>query len=276
MPELPEVEHTRENLVRWGVVGSLIKKATTKDERIVRPKKPAAFMRALAKKRIRAIERKGKWLKWTFEDSKARLFVHLGMTGWFENPAELARNPLQSASGSSSDPLRFERVRFELDRGTLVYVDPRRWGQMILTNDDVPGWTALGPDPLAEGIDVQRLVKRLAKRKKQSIKEAIMDQTILAGVGNIQAIESLWKAGIDPHSSAAAIDETKMKAIASGLKWTIRRTLADLRKGAEGKDNPFKVYGRVGEPCPRCKEPFERAELGGRTTTWCPGCQELL
>jgi formamidopyrimidine-DNA glycosylase len=279
MPELPEVEHTRQNLIRWGVVGSRIAKVTTTDKRIVRPKTPRAFVSGLKDKTISAIDRKGKWLRFSFaKEEEKKLYVHLGMTGWFENPNEVLVNPLQSArAADGADPLRFERVRFELVGGQdVVYVDPRRWGQMILTDEEIEGWTSLGPDPLEEGIDVKRLVKRLAKRKKQSIKEALMDQSVLAGVGNIHAIESLWKAEIDPRSSAAAIDEEAMRAIAKGLRWTIKRTLVDLDKGREVKTNPFKIYGRVGEPCPRCATELDRFDLGGRTTTCCPGCQQLI
>ena len=100
-----------------------------------------------------------------------------------------------------------------------------------------------------------------------------MDQTILAGIGNIQAIEGLWKAGIDPRSRASAIDRADLAKLTRALRWTIARTLADLEKDGPRPDNPFRIYGRKGEPCPRCRTPLERIDLGGRTTTFCPGCQ---
>lgn len=273
MPELPEVEHTRQNLVRWGLVGSRIARVTTTGERIVRPKTPRAFVRGLAGKRVRAIDRKGKWLRFAFTEQ--RLYVHLGMTGWFENPREGLKNPLQSAP---EDPIRFERVRFDLENGeSVVFVDPRRWGRMILSDDEdeIEEWTELGPDPLTEGIDVDRLLKRVAKRKKQSIKEALLDQSVLAGIGNIQAIEALWKARSHPRTSAAVIGKEEMREIAKALRWTIKRTLAEL-KSERAKSNPFKIYGKKsGAPCPRCATGLERFDLGGRTTTCCPGCQKL-
>ena len=114
--------------------------------------------------------------------------------------------------------------------------------------------------------------ERIARRKA-SIKETLMDQKVLAGVGNIQAIEALWKAGIDPRSPASALDRQDMDAVVRGLRWTVRRTLADLEKGEGGKDNPFVIYGRKGAECPRCGATLERIILGGRTTTLCPGCQ---
>lgn len=287
MPELPEVEHTRRNLDRW-MRGATLKKVTTEDARIVAPTKPSAFVRALTGRTVTAVERRGKWLRLLFEKeapAKARqLFVHLGMTGWFEHAIagqeEVATNPLQSAGSRS---LRFERARFAITRTvrgktrqeSVIYVDPRRWGRIILAGDDIPAWTSLGPDPLVDGIDVARLAKKFARRKKQSIKEALMDQTVLAGVGNIQAIEALWKSKIDPRSGASAIGPKDLASIAKSLRWTIERTLDDLAKGDDGVDNPFKVYGRKGEPCPRCKTPLERFDLGGRTTTICPACQTL-
>lgn len=280
MPELPEVEHTRRNLDTW-LRGARLTEVTAHDPRVIRPAKPAAFSEALTGKKVATVERKGKWLRLLLDDD-TRLFVHLGMTGWFEHSSGVdSSNPHRSANG---DLVRFERVRFEVVRPrrtkseVVSYVDPRRWGQLVLATEDIPSWTSLGPDPLADGVDLEVLEKRLARRKKQSIKEALMDQTVLAGVGNIQAIESLWKAKIDPRSGASAVaGEPKLLAkIARAIGWTIARTLEDLAKGEAGAKNPFKVYGRKGEPCPRCRTALERFDLGGRTTTVCPTCQRLV
>jgi formamidopyrimidine-DNA glycosylase len=265
MPELPEVEHTRAKLAAWGIEGATLSRVTTSDALIVEPTSPRAFVRRLTGRKIERLERKGKWMRLLLDDEQ-RLFVHLGMTGWFEK--------------GDADEIRFERVRFEITKGrkrsAIVYTDSRRWGRMVLSREDIRAWTLLGPDPLADGIDVGRLVTKLARRKKVSIKEALMDQSVLAGVGNIQAIEALWKAEIDPRSRAAAVDERAMKAIARGLRWTIERTLADLEKSGMDGVSPFRVYGRKGEPCPRCGVALERFELGGRTTTMCSGCQRRL
>src|SRR5262249_44493416 len=149
---------------------------------------------------VERIERRGKWLRIGLDDG-ARLFAHLGMTGWFE------------AATPGAPPLRFERVQFDLEReaarslgapppkprSRVVYVDARRWGRLVLARDDTATWRALGPDPLADGIDVDALAAKLA-RTKRSIKVALLDQRVLAGVGNIHAIEALWRARIDPRS----------------------------------------------------------------------------
>lgn len=277
MPELPEVEHTRKNLERW-MRGGLLVAVRTSDARIVRPLEPGTFIRRLQGRKVETIERRGKWIRLGLDDDQ-KLFIHLGMTGWFEHGAgAVASNPLMNAR-RLGQPLRFERVRFEVmkagRRSSIVYVDPRRWGRMVLSKQEISTWLELGPDPLEEGIDPKGLSMKLARRKKGSIKEALMDQRLLAGVGNIQAVEALWKAGIDPRSRASALDVADMSAIARGLRWTFRRTLADLARPKKGSKNPFCIYGRKGEPCPRCGETLEGVELGGRSTTYCPGCQSL-
>jgi formamidopyrimidine-DNA glycosylase len=268
MPELPEVEYTRRNLDRW-MRGRRIVSVQTNDARIVRPKEPKAFIDSLTGRTIRSIDRRGKWLRLNLDDG-TYVFSHLGMTGWYERSAPKA------------EPRRFERVGFDLERvgkrSRVSYVDSRRWGRLVLSNEDITTWSELGPDPLGDGIDVRSFAEKLRTRRR-SIKEVLLDQTVVAGVGNIMAIEALWKAKIDPRSRADALGDEDIRAIASGLRWTIGRTLENLLKREDkgpdpgGADNPFRIYGRKGDPCPRCGRPLERVSLGGRTTTFCPGCQ---
>jgi formamidopyrimidine-DNA glycosylase len=271
MPELPEVEHTRKNLERW-LRGARIGKVHTSDARIVRPSSPRSFVRRLEGRTVKRIDRRGKWLRLELDDG--RLFVHLGMTGWFAHASEAGTNPLMSAKGGPESPFRFERVRLDVEREgrrwSIVYVDPRRWGRMVLSDGDIDEWTELGPDPLVDGVDVDALAVKLARRRSRSIKEALLDQTVLAGVGNVQATEALWKAGIDPRSRASTVTKADLRAIARGIRWTIERTLSNLDKARPAR---FSVYGRRGEPCPRCGARLERVELGGRSTTLCPRCQ---
>lgn len=269
MPELPEVEHTRRKLVRW-MKGARLDVVSADDRRIVAPASPRAFVRALTGRTLKSIDRRGKWLRLTFDDG-ALLFGHLGMTGWFE------RDP------AGAPPRRFERIGFDVTKGKVRhhvgYVDPRRWGRWVLAGEEPPAFRALGPDPLVDGIDVERL-RAIFARRKRTVKEVLMDQTVLAGVGNIQAIEALWRARIDPRSLASALRREDTSAIVRGLLWTITRTLADLEAedgaqlgAAATAANPFTIYGRMGTPCPRCATALVRIMLGGRTTTLCPGCQ---
>jgi len=143
MPELPEVEYTRQNLERW-MRGARIRSVATSDARIVRPKTPTAFVRAVSGRHVEQIKRKGKWLRIALDDG-TKIFAHLGMTGWFERYAR------------GEEPKRFERALFELDkngaRARVAYVDTRRWGRLVHTTHELATWTDLGPDPLGEGID---------------------------------------------------------------------------------------------------------------------------
>jgi formamidopyrimidine-DNA glycosylase len=269
MPELPEVEYTRQRLATWLGRGPIVACAID-DARLVRPARPGAVAEGLIGRTIARVERKGKWLRLVLSGDRS-LFVHLAMTGWFEHP-------------TSDEPLRHERARITVLRGKggkggqkrtqVAYVDPRRWGRWILAEAELPAWTALGPDPLREKVAPDVLHAKLSRRKKQSIKEALLDQSLLAGVGNIQAAEALWKAAIDPRSPASSITPVELRAILRGIDWTIARTLKDLAKGDAGKADPWIAYGHKGLPCPRCGAPFVRIDLGGRTTTFCRACQK--
>ncbi len=259
MPELPEVESVRRKLSRW-TTGARLVSAVASDRRIVRGSL-SAFAK-LEGRTFRSFERRGKWLRIGFGENQY-LYSHLGMTGDWELEGEE----------------RFERARFEIvkkkKKNVLRYTDPRRWGVLALAGEDFPPWAALGPDPLHDGIDIDRLEKKLSVRAKKSVKEVIMEQKVLAGIGNIQAIESLWKAHIHPKRKAASIEHEEVVALVKAIEWSIARTLADLELGDAGKDNPFKIYGNAGRPCPRCKTILQRFELGGRTTTACATCQPL-
>jgi formamidopyrimidine-DNA glycosylase len=262
MPELPEVEYTRQRLSAWLDRGPVVA-CDVHDERLVRPERPRAVADALVGRTLRRAERRGKWLRLVFSGDLS-LFVHLAMTGWFEH-------------APTDEPLRHERARITVLHGRkktrVAYVDTRRWGRWIASAAEIPSWTALGPDPLAGELDPGALHAKLARRKKQSIKEALLDQSLIAGVGNIQATEALWKGAIDPRSPAASLTPKQLRAIVQGIRWTVARTLKDLAKGEAGEADPWIAYGHKGRPCPRCGAAFVRIELGGRTTTYCPGCQ---
>jgi len=262
MPELPEVEYTRQRLSTW-LDRSRVVACEIHDERLVRPARAKAVAKAIVGLNVERVERRGKWLRLVLEDGLF-VFVHLAMTGWFE-------------LAPTDEPLRHERARITAVRGKkkthVAYVDPRRWGRWLASRVDIEAWTALGPDPLREKLDPAVLHAKLARRKKRTIKEVLLDQALIAGVGNIHAAEALWKAQIDPRRPAASITPKELRAIVRGIDWTIARTLKDLAKGDAGEADPWIAYGHAGRACPRCRAIFIRIELGGRTTTFCPGCQ---
>jgi formamidopyrimidine-DNA glycosylase len=268
LPELPEVEVARKNLERW-----LKRASVTRVE--LSPRvfvasgvgRAPTFAKTLRGHALQRVERRGKWMRLVF-DGDLVLFSHLGMTGKWVLRAH------------DDPPQRFERARLDSAKRSVRYVDPRLFGTLQGAHGEAApsAWSALGPDALTDGIDGERLHARLS-RISRSIKEALLDQAILAGVGNIQAAEGLWRAKLNPERPARSLSPAEVRALARGLDGSIRDTLA--REDAPeityveepGADNPFDVYGKHGEPCPRCRTTLVRLVQGGRSTVFCPRCQ---
>jgi formamidopyrimidine-DNA glycosylase len=298
MPELPEVEVAARNLRRWAT-GRRVRavRADPRAARIFRPAAPRALA-VLAGARFGSVQRRGKNLLVTLMKAKGGavgVWSHLGMTGkWLHR------------RGRDAAP-RFARVRIDLDDGaSLHYADLRMFGRFRLVPDArfdaLPDIAALGPDPLNDGIDTAWLAARLA-RTRLPIKVAILDQTLLPGIGNIQASEGLFRAGIDPRRAARSLSRAEIARLGVGLLESIRYTLKTFKQsGADGADadidyveerkipNPFLVYGRAGERCPRRVrgkrgKRGRRGKKGGdggkivrivqaqRATFFCPRCQ---
>ncbi len=264
MPELPEVETERARLAAR-IGGRRIRTAEIADARLTRPEDPGRVASELAGRRVESVERRGKYLLLRLDGGQA-LVVHLRMTGGFRFA-----------------PSTHERAVLALDDGTRVaYRDLRRFGTWLLMEaEDVEHYLAvrLGPEPLDRGFSGAFLAGRLAGRRAP-VKAAILDQRTVAGLGNIYADESLWHAGIHPLRAARgfSVEEvaTLRRGIRKALATGIRRQGADLGDGtyAGGRmQHEFRVYGRLGEPCPRCGTPIEKTRAGGRGTWYCPGCQ---
>lgn len=275
MPELPEVEHAARTLRAW-LSGRSIVRAVASDTRIFRGGSPRDFERLLAGRRIERIDRRGKYLLLTF-DGGLGLLSHLGMTG------QWVRRAPKPASGRRTVP-RHSHARLVLDDGNAVhYVDPRLFGRLSLVVEgavsELPVIRALGPDAIVDGIDASRLHAVLA-RSARPVKVALLDQSVLAGVGNIYATEALFHAGIHPArpSKSLTLDETARLAveIRAVLEVSIAGMggdeIAYLWQGL-GARNRFVIYDRAGTPCPRCGRALEKATIGGRTSAFCPGCQ---
>jgi formamidopyrimidine-DNA glycosylase len=264
LPELPEVEVARRNLDKWLKRGTLVRVELSPRIFVGNARRFAAMMRGRA---VRAVERRGKWLRLVL-DGNAALFSHLGMTGKWVLRAH------------DAPPQRFERARLDTPRRSVRYLDPRLFGTLQGTLGEVvpPAWALLGPDALVDGVDAARLHARLA-RITRSIKEALLDQTILAGVGNIQAAEALWRAKLNPVRAASSLSPAEVTTLARAIEASIADTLAredspEITYVEEaGADNTFDVYGKQGEPCPRCKTKLQRIVQAGRSTVFCPRCQ---
>lgn len=274
MPELPEVETIRSRLAPR-LEGRTLERVEIADPRLTRPEPPEAIARDLEGERIAAVGRRGKYLVLAFESGR-HLLVHLRMTGNVEHPAQ---------GGLAADPYRRAVVRLD-DGSDVAYRDVRRFGTWALLEpgelDDYFAARRLGGEPLERGFTTRVLTESLAGRRAP-IKAALLDQRAAAGIGNIYADEALWRAKIHPLRAAGSLDSDEIgrlrKAIRAALEMGIARqgaTLRDYRDpdGRRGRmQDEFKVYGRAGEPCPRCGTPIEKTRAGGRGTWYCPQCQ---
>jgi formamidopyrimidine-DNA glycosylase len=270
MPELPEVETARRHLRSWAK-GRRVVDAHAEKTRVIRGQQPARFAQ-LRGHRLVDVERSGKWMLLVF-DAGQGLLSHLGMTGRWTRRRK-------------SDPVPgHTRATLALDDGHLIdYRDARLFGRLIRGKADElrqqPTFKSLGPDPL-EGIDVERLQRLLAKTRR-SIKEALMDQRVLAGLGNIHVAESLFRGGVNPERPANSLSADEVRSLAKGIDASLRFALEleasdePITYVEEGGPNEFLVYGHEGEPCQNCGRAIERIVQGGRSTFFCPHCQPAL
>lgn len=270
MPELPEVETARRGLEPH-LLGRRLLGARVRQARLRWPVPPDLAER-LAGARVVAVERRAKYLLVRAE--RGTLLLHLGMTGSLR--VVPAREP----------PAAHDHLDVLLGDGrALRFTDPRRFGAVLWVTGE-PGEHALlrglGPEPLGEAFDGAYLFRR-SRGRAGAVKPFLMDQRIVVGVGNIYAAEALFRAGIDPRRAAGRISRERYRALADRVRWVLARaveqggtTLAELTAG-EGTPGYFRpelaVYGRGGEPCPRCGRPLAEARLGGRGTVFCPRCQ---
>lgn len=272
MPELPEVETIRQSLRRGGRDHPSILSwtATGGDvfwERTLVTPVAAEFSQRLAGQQLVEVDRRGKYLilRWT----RDYLLIHLRMSGdIFIEPQETPLGP-------------YCRIVVNFDEGMrLGFSDPRKFGRAWLapTPDDVLG--KLGPEPLDDGFTLEEFYRSLAARKRQ-LKPLLLDQTFLAGLGNIYTDEALHLARLHPLTLSHQIDRAQAAALLDAIRTVlvegIRRNGASIdwvyRGG--GFQNYFRAYQRTGEPCPVCGTPIERSVVGQRGTHYCPVCQRL-
>jgi formamidopyrimidine-DNA glycosylase len=272
VPELPEVETIRRGLEPF-IVGRRIERATIHDPRLTRPFDPGEVAEQIQGERIAALGRRGKYLIVRF-DSGRSLLVHLRMTGNF-----------RVAGVEPADGLH-DRAVLKLDNGSdVVYRDVRRFGTWLLVEpNELEPYLAerVGEEPLDDVFRTATLAARLAGRRAP-IKAALLDQRTVAGMGNIYADEALWRARIHPLRPAGELERDGLRRLHRALRDALRTGIA--RQGATLSDyatpdgergrmqEEFKVYGREGEPCPRCGTPIEKIRSAGRGTHYCPNCQ---
>ncbi len=308
MPELPEVE-TVVRTLRPHIQGKTVLSVQCFGASCLAPasRPPESLCGAL----VSGVTRRGKYIVIRLEKDSEKFFlvVHLRMTGRlmaYDRPSSVspvassAPSAASSASSSSVTPawpecLLDKHVRALFMLGdhkdsssscAMIFHDVRKFGRLFAgTEEDLqswPSWKKLGPEPLEMGEEA--FVQ--AMKGKRAIKKVLLDQTRLAGVGNIYADESLFAAGIHPSSNADSVPDASLCLLYRELCRILRRSIEECGSSirdyqdADGNvgafQNYFAVYGRKGEPCKTCGRPLERTEIGGRGTVFCSHCQRLF
>jgi formamidopyrimidine-DNA glycosylase len=260
VPELPDVEGYR-RFFALHAAGRTVERVVVTDPAIVRNAAPEALDRALRGRTFAEPERHGKWLlAWT--DGPALLF-HFGMTGFFETaPSPEGRHP-------------HDRVILELDRRELRYRNMRKFGGVWLAHDEAEARAItgeLGPDALS--VSRREFLERLSRRRGGA-KAVLMDQRFMAGVGNLLADEILWQARIHPKRRVEDLSDGERERLFEALRKVVRGTVAVEEGGGAFKRTwLLSVRGDPGAVCPRCGTQLSRTVAAGRTTWFCPSCQE--
>jgi len=258
MPELPEVEYAS-RVLRDAVVGK-----TVRDVKVLhRAQRRSLTSRSIARvrgARIVAVDRRGKHQLITLSTGDT-IVVHFRMTGdWLVDQARL---PID----------KFARVVLELAGGGRVsLVDPRALSTITLHRQGEEALPALGPDPTDPTLHVDTFGAALSRRRI-AIKQALLDQRVLAGVGNIYAAEALWLAKISPRVPASSLSSTRQARLLEAIRSVLAKAQQDTGRYRDDGEGRFEVYDREGMPCSRCGTLIRRIVQGQRSTYYCPHCQ---
>ncbi len=292
MPELPEVETVRRGLEKK-LNNFIIKKVEVcRDSAVAFPSNKEEFIKGLRNSLFYKWDRRGKYLiaqlkevqnentQFPIENSQNNgfLVVHLRMTGYFK------------FIDNSTPPCKHTRIRFfDKNNNELRFIDVRSFGQVwwikkgLSPNKIIKGLGSLGPEPFSKDFNTKYLKKVISKRTK-SIKAILLDQKIVAGIGNIYADESLYSAGISPFREAQTIKKSELIKLIESIETVLKKsigsggtTFSDFRD-LEGENGNFglqtNVYRRTGKECHTCGNLIERQKITGRSTHWCPKCQK--
>lgn len=290
MPELPEVE-TIKRVIEPQIKGLVIEKATVKRPEVVAYPDADSFCSLLTNQVISHMERRGKFLMILLE-SGDRIILHLRMTGGLLlTPADYPEEKhthiiLRLKNGTEKEHFPNQESSMENCVLELRFSDMRRFGRFWLIQKDetdtCSGIHKLGIEPLTESVTVEYLTAHFGKRKK-TIKECLLDQSAIAGIGNIYSDEILFTAGIHPARPAASLNEKEWELLAAVIPERISYFIETNRisaeeyletKGRDYRNTPFlQVYGHAGSPCPKCRETLCRMVIGGRSSVYCPACQ---
>jgi formamidopyrimidine-DNA glycosylase len=276
LPELPEVETVAADL-RPHLVGRTVVSCDLRFPTIVRHPEPERFVALLTGRRIEAVKRRGKYLLHELDGLGQRtlLVVHLGMTGqWRYVPS------------GTPEPDHLHAVLDLEDGCQLRYRDTRRFGRLLLGTESelvaARKLPRLGPEPLDPGFTAADLYRRLHARRAP-LKALLLDQVVVAGVGNIYADESCFRARVRPDRPAGSLSRRAVGRLHGALTGLLAEAIANRGSSVDtyrdawgemgGEQELLQVYGRGGEPCVRCGRPLAVVRLAGRTTVFCRRCQ---
>jgi formamidopyrimidine-DNA glycosylase len=284
MPELPEVEVLVRHL-RPAILGKTIRGMSVRRAKVLLPTSTRAFRQILLGAKFNGLTRRGKYLLFELRSKRRRkpvtLLGHLGMTGRIYLARKTSPMPKHAA------------VVIDLGSANLVYEDTRYFGRLTL---DSSAASKLGPEPLNAAFDEASFAQAL-KRSGQAIKVKLLDQTLVAGIGNIYASEALFRARISPKMPASKLSQMQVARLRRAIRDVLKEAIAcgstvQLNYGDDVKRDGFFYFGRSAEapdfyeerlqvydrecrPCPRCGSPIKRIVQAVRSTFFCPHCQRV-
>ncbi|MGB9803029.1 bifunctional DNA-formamidopyrimidine glycosylase/DNA-(apurinic or apyrimidinic site) lyase [Desulfofundulus sp.] len=274
MPELPEVE-TIKRTIKEKLPGLTICGADIFLPKIIQRPSPEEFCRLVVDKKVLDVDRRGKYLLISLSRGLV-LVVHLRMTG-------------QLIYTATEEPRsRHTHLIFYLDNGhQLRYIDVRQFGRFWLVPEKdlqaVSGLKDLGVEPLSREFTLDFLAKGL-KSRRTTLKSLLLEQTFIAGLGNIYSDEVLHRAGLHPSRTANTLTPPEVRALFEAIRTVLEEAISSrgtsVRDYVDGMgragtfQEKLRVYGQKGKPCTRCGRPIERLRSGNRSTYYCPGCQK--
>ena len=271
MPELPEVQTVVNDLTKQGVIGAKILRTVLFWPASIAEPLPGIFCEQIAGQTITQIERQGKYICFTV--GLFTLLIHLRMSGKL----------FIETNGSNST---HDRVHLHLDDGRVIkFNDQRKFGRLYLLKDPSQRFLLLGVDPLLATFTISHLKQVLQTKKK--MKSLLLDQTAIAGIGNIYADEALWEAKIHPETPAEMLSAQEIERLHRAIPQILRLAIANRgtsltahrgsfhsATGERGKHaTQLKVYHKTGTPCLRCQTTILRIKIQGRSSHFCPQCQ---
>ena len=278
MPELPEVETITRRLKEGdhetpSVIGQTIQSVEVTWKRIIAQPDPEEFKEILVGKTISDARRRGKFLHFPLDEG--HLFGHLRMSG------DVRMEKRVNFAGEAIPKEEYDKVILNFEGiYRMVFSNIRKFGRMWYTKDPKIILDKLGPEPLSDDFTTQKLHEMLLTRSRQ-LKPLLMDQTFIAGLGNLYTNEALYQSKIHPLRQSDSLSLEETKRLHKGIRFVLQRgidrmgaSIDWIYKGGKYQED-FSVYGKEGEPCPRCGTTIEKILAGQRATYFCPKCQVM-